>query len=73
MFAKCSGDERRLLKLLEGGEVTLWTPLEDMALTEPDTSLEFQVLLQEKGWQEIVSRRNFLKAKPIFDQEISVD
>ena len=32
------------------GRVVLWTPLEDMALTEPETSAEFQVLLQEKGW-----------------------
>ena len=31
----------------------VWTALEDMALTEPQTSVEFQALLQEKGWHEI--------------------
>ena len=40
-----------------------------MALTEPDGSLEFQTLLQEKGWQEIVNRRSFLDVMPVFDLE----
>ena len=50
-----------------------WSALEDMALTEPDTSVEFQVLLQEKGWVEIVNRRNFLKVRPVFEREVVKD
>lgn len=53
--------------------VVTWSALEDMALTEPDTSDEFKVLLLEKGWQEIVHRRNFLQVKPIFEQKFAHD
>ena len=42
-----------------------------MALTEPDTSVEFQVLLQEKGWVEISDRRAFLKVRPVFESEVA--
>lgn len=52
-------------------KVILWSPLEDMALTEPDTSVEFQVLLQEKGWVEISDRRAFLKVRPVFESEVA--
>ena len=51
-------------------KVITWSPLEDMALTEPDTSVEFQVLLQEKGWAEISDRRRFLKVRPVFECEM---
>ena len=49
----------------------VWTALEDMALTEPQTSVEFQALLQEKGWHEVLDRRRFLRARPIFDKEVN--
>ena len=41
---------RMLLDEKNKKPVVTWSPLEDMALTEPDTSVEFQVLLLEKGW-----------------------
>lgn len=52
-FIRTSGDTARMRLVLDPKNrkpVVTWSPLEDMALTEPDTSVEFQVLLQEKGW-----------------------
>ena len=70
IFTSVNGDMKKVRSVLEKKVAVIrWTPLEDLALTEPETSVEFQVLLQEKGWVEIVSRRNFLKANPVFDQE----
>ena len=41
-----SGDVARMRIFLEAKKaVVTWSPLEDMALMEPDTSVEFQVLL----------------------------
>ena len=77
IFCKVSGDIDKMRLYLENKTIAgnskklvTWSPLEDMALTEPDTSVEFQVLLQEKGWQEIVNRRKFLSVRPVFEQEI---
>ena len=47
-----------------------WKELEDMALTEPEDSAEFKVLLAEKGWSEICKRRHFLQCIPIYEREI---
>ena len=52
--------------------VVTWNLLEDMALVEPENSPEFQVLLAEKGWNEILKRRRFLQCIPIFEQEIRI-
>lgn len=41
-----------------------WNFLEDLALTMPENSPEFLVLLQTKGLEEIKFRRNFLQAVP---------
>ena len=49
--------------------VVLWNYLEDLALQKPDDSLEFSVLLQEKGAKEIEARRQFLQAKAIFEKQ----
>ena len=76
IFCKVSGDADKIRPYIEhstgkgGKQLVTWSPLEDMALTEPDTSVEFQVLLQEKGWLEIVNRRKFLSVRPVFEQEI---
>jgi len=50
-------------------KVITWSALEDLALLEPETSVEYQVLLQEKGWLEIKSRRAFLSAREVFAEE----
>ena len=50
--------------------VMAWSVLEDMALTEPDNSAEFQVLLAEKGWKAILERRQFLQCIPIYEREM---
>lgn len=76
MFCRCSGVIERVSAYLDKthknhATVVTWSPLEDMALTEPDTSVEFQVLLQEKGWVEIVDRRRFLRVQPVFESEIA--
>ncbi len=56
--------------LEERPNIVTWNLLEDMALTEPDDSAEFQVLLAEKGWKAICDRRSFLKCIPIYEREI---
>ena len=53
----------------ENRPVVEWNFLEDMALTKPDDSPEFQVLLQTKGYEEIKIRRDFLQATPVITEE----
>ena len=78
LFCRVSGVVERIRWYLDPthekhDKVITWSPLEDMALTEPDTSVEFQVLLQEKGWVEISDRRHFLKVRPVFECEVAKD
>lgn len=54
---------------LENRPCIEWSYLEDLALTKPDESPEFQVLLQTKGWEEILIRREFLQATPVISDE----
>lgn len=54
---------------LEGKPVVEWNYLEDLALTKPEDTAEFQVLLQTKGWEEIQVRREFLQATPVNDED----
>jgi hypothetical protein len=55
---------------LEGkSSVVEWNYLEDLALTKPEESAEFQVLLSTKGMEEIRIRRTFLKVTPITNDE----
>ena len=65
-----SGDVNKIRKYYERKPVITWNLLEDMALVEPDNSPEFQVLLAEKGYSEIIKRRKFLQCIPIYEQEI---
>lgn len=44
-----------------------WNYLEDLALTKPEESPEFQVLLSTKGMEEIRIRRDFLQVTPIMN------
>ena len=69
LYMQVNGEIARMGRALEGKEVTMWSKLEDMALMEPDTSPEFQTLLQEKGWAEITTRRVFLQVCPVFEEE----
>ena len=45
---------------LQGKTVPEWTYLEDLALTKPYESTEYQWLLKIKGQKEIDKRRKFL-------------
>jgi len=69
VFTKVSGDIKRAEAHFEGKKVPMWSMLEDMALMEPDNSVEYLTLLQEKGWLEISKRKIFLKVKPVLEQE----
>ena len=70
LYTMVSGDVEKISLYYEGAKVvSTWSALEDMALMEPDTSVEYQVLLQEKGWKEISDRKKFLAVRPIFEQE----
>ena len=71
IFVEVSGDIAKCRHILEGRKnVMRWRELEDMALTEPEDSAEFQVLLAEKGWKAILDRRHFLQCIPIYEREI---
>ena len=43
----------KMRDFLEGKPAVEWNYLEDLALTKPEDTAEFQVLLQTKGWEEI--------------------
>lgn len=45
LYTMVSGDVTKMRQYLENKKVTTWSALEDMALMEPDTSVEYQVLL----------------------------
>ncbi len=64
MYAECSGDVNKMRSHLLGKKVVLWNVMEDLALMKPDDSVEFQVLLNSKGYKEIHLRRQFMKAYP---------
>ena len=53
--------------LRDNGIIT-WSYLEDLALKKPEDSVEFKVLEQTKGIQEILNRRAFLGAQPTFKE-----
>lgn len=60
LFVRVSGRFNKMRDYLEGRSVIEWDYLEDLALTKPDDSPEFQFLLNSKGWKEIQVRREFL-------------
>ena len=71
VYTMVSGDLGKVRQFYENRRPVLtWNVLEDMALVEPEKSPEFQVLLAEKGWAEILKRRKFLQCIPIYEQEI---
>jgi hypothetical protein len=53
IFCRVSGRLHKMRDFLEGKPVVEWNYLEDLALTKPEDTAEFQVLLQTKGWEEI--------------------
>lgn len=66
IFCKVSGRIEKMKDFLDNKpSVVEWTYLEDLALTKPEESPEFQVLLQTKGFEEIKIRREFLQAEPV--------
>jgi len=71
IFCKVSGRLNKMKDYLENRPVIEWSYLEDLALSKPDDSAEFQVLLQTKGWEEIMTRRDFLHASPLIAEEIA--
>jgi hypothetical protein len=49
--------------------VVEWGYLEDLALTKPEDSVEFQLLITTKGLEEIKIRREFLQATPVIGDD----
>ena len=69
MFCRVSGHISKLRELLEGKPgVIQWNYLEDLALTKPEDSPEFGVLVRTKGYEEIQIRREFLQAIPVEEE-----
>ena len=68
-FMKVSGDIKSLRDYLDGKIVTEWNHLEDLALTKPEDSREYQHLLESKGKEEVAKRKRFLQEKDIFEEE----
>ena len=60
LYVKVGGDLKLLEKYFKGENVTLWNYLEDIALEKPETSHEYQWLLDLKGADEIEKRKKFL-------------
>ena len=65
IFCKVSGRVAKMREYLEEKPgVIVWNYLEDLALTRPEDSPEFLILVQTKGIEEIRVRREFLQAVP---------
>lgn len=60
IFMKVSGDIQSVKDYLAGRKVCEWNYLDDVALSMPETSNEFKLLLSEKGKDEIDRRKRFL-------------
>jgi hypothetical protein len=63
-----SGRLNKMKDYLENRPVVEWNYLEDLALAKADDSPEFQVLLESKGWEEIIIRRDFLQATVVLEE-----
>lgn len=60
LFLRVCGDLSAVESALQGKAVVEWSYLEDLALTKPFESTEYQWLLKNKGQAEIDKRRKFL-------------
>lgn len=60
LFVRVCGDLALVEQALQGKDVPQWTYLEDLALTKPIDTQEYQWLLKSKGQKEILKRRKFL-------------
>lgn len=60
LFVRVCGDLILVEQALMGKDVPQWTYLEDLALTKPIDTQEYQWLLKSKGQKEILKRRKFL-------------
>jgi hypothetical protein len=60
VFMRVSGDVRRVREYLEGKRVVEWTYLEDIALSQPESSTEYRCLVTTKGKEEVERRKRFL-------------
>ena len=60
IFMKVSGDIQAVKDHLAGKKVTLWSYLEDIALSMPENSSEYRCLVGQKGRDEIEKRKYFL-------------
>ncbi len=63
------GDLTVVERALKGEKVEEWTYLEDLALSKPQDSSEFQWLLKSKGPEQIEKRRKFLLTASAPDEE----
>ena len=63
------GDLACVEAALKGEKVDEWSYLEDLALSKPTDSSEFQWLLKSKGMEQIQKRRKFLLTATAPDEE----
>ena len=58
---RLNGDFKRYEKYLKGEKVQLWTPLEDIIILKKDSTWEeYKALSQDKGEEEMETRKQFL-------------
>lgn len=57
---RVSGDLQAVREYLQGKRVVEWQYLEDIALSQPETSTEYRCLVTTKGKDEIEKRKRFL-------------
>ena len=68
LFVRVCGDLSLVEQALQGKEVPQWTYLEDLALTKPMDTQEYQWLLSTKGQKQILKRRKFLLTADATDE-----
>ena len=62
IFYEVSCDREKLIKVLENdATVKRWQTLEDLALRHPEDTPSFQVVLDDKGSDEVIARKTFLE------------
>ena len=69
LFVRVCGDLTCVEAALKGEKVDEWSYLEDLALSKPTDSSEFQWLLKSKGMEQIEKRRKFLLTATAPDEE----
>ncbi|CDW86198.1 UNKNOWN [Stylonychia lemnae] len=68
IFMRVSGDLQAVRDYLQGKRVVEWQYLEDIGLSQPETSTEYRCLITTKGREEVEKRKRFLLSTASLNQ-----